>query len=141
MAGGAFVVLGLLVIALSGDLPAGQLSMPGAGFMPKLVACLMIILGAVLFLRAREGQPMSALGWSDAQHAIAVVVIAAIAIVLYTRLGFIMTMIPMMAALLILIERRNPVRAAIYSIGVVAVSYVVFVYVLKSPLPTGPLGF
>ncbi len=35
VAGAAFVVFGLLVIALSGDLPFGQLSMPGAGFLPQ----------------------------------------------------------------------------------------------------------
>jgi putative tricarboxylic transport membrane protein len=141
VAGGAFVALGLLVFALSGDLPTGQLSMPGSGFMPKLIASLMIILGASLFLRARESRPIAALDWSDAKHAGAVAVIAAAGIALYTRLGFIVTMILMMVALLLVVERRNPLRAAIYSVGVAAVTYGVFVYMLKAPLPTGPLGF
>ena len=32
--------LGLLVFALSGDLPIGSLSMPGAGMLPKLLGVL-----------------------------------------------------------------------------------------------------
>jgi hypothetical protein len=141
VAGGVFVVLGLSVFALSGDLPTGQLSMPGSGFLPKLIAFLLIILGAALFLRARESRPIPALGWGDAQHAIAVVIITSIATALYTRIGFVATMILLIVSLLVMIERRNPVRAAIYSIGVVAMSYGVFVYALKAPLPTAPFGF
>ena len=37
VAGAAFVGFGALVIALSGDLPVGQLSMPGSGFLPRIV--------------------------------------------------------------------------------------------------------
>jgi hypothetical protein len=44
-------------------------------------------------------------------------------------------------ALLVAIERRRLLPAAAFSIGVVAVTYVLFVYVLKTPLQTGPLGF
>ena len=36
VAGAAFVVFGIVVFALSGDLPFGRLSAPGAGMMPKL---------------------------------------------------------------------------------------------------------
>ena len=42
--GAFFLGLGLLVIALSGDLPTGSLSLPGSGFMPKIIAVLMILL-------------------------------------------------------------------------------------------------
>ena len=40
IAGGGFIIFGIVILALSGDLPVGQLSMPGAGMMPKLMACL-----------------------------------------------------------------------------------------------------
>ena len=140
LAGATVVALGLLVIALSGDLPVGNLSMPGAGFLPMLVAVLIIILGAALFFRARESRSYSELGWDDGKHAVAVIGIAAAAAALYITLGFVVTMILMMVALLVLVERRNAIRAAIYSIGVVMVTYVVFVYVLRSPMPDGLLG-
>ncbi len=48
VAGAFFVGVGLLVLALSGDLPTGTLSLPGSGFMPKIVAVLTVFFGAVL---------------------------------------------------------------------------------------------
>lgn len=141
VAGGAFVAFGALVIALSGDLPAGQLSMPGSGFLPKIVSALTILFGLTLVLRARESEPLASLGWSDAAHAGMVIAIAAAATLLYTRLGFIITMILMLLALLLIVERRNVVRAGLYSVAMVFVSYGVFSYVLKAPLPRFDLGF
>ncbi len=141
VASAAFVAVGLLVFALSGDLPTGQLSMPGSGFLPKLVAALMIILGAALFFRANESEPLARLDWAEGRHALMVLAIAAAAIALYTRLGFLLTMVLMMLALLLIIERRNPLRAVVYSVAMVAFTYGMFVWMLKTPLPTGPLGF
>jgi putative tricarboxylic transport membrane protein len=141
VAGAAFIALGLAVIALSGDLPTGQLSMPGSGFFPKIVATLTIVFGLALILRGRESGPFSDLAWSDGVHAAMVTGITAGAIALYTYLGFVITMALMMAVLLIVIERRNPLRAAGYSILVVLMTYVSFQYLLKTPLPESPFGY
>jgi hypothetical protein len=135
VAGAAFVVFGGLVIALSGDLPVGQLSMPGSGFLPMIVAVLTIIFGLALIVRGKESAPFSDLGWQDAKHAAMVTVITAAAIALYEHLGFFFTMLLMMIALLIVIERRNPIRAGIYCVSIVLFTYVSFVYGLKTPLP------
>ena len=141
VAGGAFVLFGGAVIALSGDLPAGRLSMPGSGFLPMILAVLMIVFGLALFFRANaESAPVSEVSWSDGKHALMVIAITAAAIALYTKLGFIITMILMMASLLLVIERKNPLRAAAYSIAVVMVAYVCFAFLLKSPLPLSPFS-
>ena len=140
-AGAFFVAFGLVVIAISGDLPFGNLSLPGSGFMPKIVAALTILFGIVLVLRAGESKPFATLSWHDAKHAALVVVITAITIALFEPLGFVTSNVLMMFALLTVIERRRLLPAAIYSVGVVVVTYVTFVYVLKTPLETGPLGF
>src|SRR5262249_28725971 len=105
------------------------------------VAGLLVLFGAILVVRAGESQPLANIDWSDATHAVLVVVIAALAIIAYTRLGFILTMALMMFAFLVVIERRNPVRAALYSVTVTLVAYVVFDKALKAPLPQGPFGF
>lgn len=141
VAGAAFASFGLLIFALSGDLPTGQLSMPGSGFMPKLIAGLTIILGLALFARARESAPFSDLGWSDAGHATQVIAITAAATALYTVLGFILTMTLMVLGLLVIIERRHPLRAAVYSASIVVLTYASFEYFLKAPLPDGPFGY
>ena len=135
VAGAAFVVFGLVVIALSGDLPVGQLSMPGSGFLPMIVACLTILFGLMLIVRARESGPFSDLDWADGKHAIMVTAITAAAIALYEHLGFAITMLLMMIALLIVIERRHPLRAGAYCVVIVFLTYVSFVYGLKTPLP------
>jgi hypothetical protein len=141
VAGGAFVAFGLLVLALSGDLPTGQLSMPGSGFLPKIVATLTIVFGLTLIVRGRESSPFSDIPWDDGKHAAIVTVIAGIAIALYEKLGFIVTMTSMMIALLILVERRNPLRAGAYGVAIVVFTYVCFAYGLKTPLPEFSLSF
>jgi len=139
--GAFFVGFGLLVFALSGDLPTGSLSLPGSGFMPKILAALMVFFGLVLALRASESKEFATLSWSDAKHAAMVIAITAAAIGLFERLGFVTTNVLMMFALLTIIERRRLLPAAIYSVAVVGTTYILFVYVLKTPLEAGPLGF
>jgi hypothetical protein len=140
VAGAFFIGVGLLIIALSGDLPTGTLSLPGSGFMPKIVAVLTICFGLVLTLRAAESRPFAAVPWADAKHAAQVVAITAIGATFYEWLGFLTTNILLMFALLVIIERRKLLPAAIYSVGVVVVTYVLFVHLLKTPLQTGPFG-
>jgi len=141
IAGGVFIAAGLLVFALSDDLPFGTLASPGAGMMPKLALALLIGFGAVLFLRARESPPIAEIQWSDFRHAATLVVMAAAAIALYTVIGFILTMSLMLFVLLYFIERQNILRSAAVSIGVTVGAYLLFNTLLKSPLPPMPSWF
>ena len=65
IAGGIFVVAGIAVFAMSGDLPLGSMAMPGAGMMPKLVLGLMVVFGLVLMVRAGESPPFATIAWND----------------------------------------------------------------------------
>jgi hypothetical protein len=141
VAGAAFVIFGAAIIALSGDLPVGRLSMPGSGFLPMIVASLTIVFGLALVLRAGESGRFSEVDWTDGKHAAMVTVITIVAIALYTSLGYIITMALMVIALLVLIERRNPLRAAAYGAALVLVTYACFVLLLKTPLPASPFSY
>jgi hypothetical protein len=141
VAGGAFIILALVVLAMSGDLPFGTLSFPGAGMMPKLVAAAIIIFGLVLILRGGESEPLASLSWNDLPHALRVIAITAVAVALYQTLGFIVTMTLLLFALLVLAERRHPAIAALYSVGITLLTYFLFSVALKTPLETGILGF
>ena len=141
VAGAAFVVFGALIVALSGDLPFGQLSMPGSGFLPKIVAALMILFGLALVLRARESELYSTISWTDGKHAAMVTAITALAIGFYTVLGFIITMTLMMVTLLVVIERRNPLYAGGYAVAIVLTTYAAFEYLLKTPMPESPFSY
>ncbi len=140
VAGAAFVVLAIVVYGLSGDLPFGSLSSPGAGMMPKLATALMLAFGLLLILRGRESPPFDGVTW-DLGHAVPIVLIAALATWSYQRAGFGITMALMMFALLVGVERRNPLHAAVFSIGMTAATYLLFARVLKAPLEQGPFGF
>ena len=139
--GAAFVVFALAVFAFSGDLPFGSLSSPGAGMMPKLLLALMIVFGIALIVGARASALLAEIDWSDRNHAFLVVLIAGIATVLYQPLGFILTMSLLVFTLLMVVERKNVLRAAAYSVGLTMVAWWVFGTALKSPLETGILGF
>ena len=130
------------MIALSGDLPMGNLSMPGSGFLPKIVAVLTIFFGLVLIAaREREQgvrhadverrQACRAWSWRSPRPPSRV----------FEWLGFLTTNVLLIFALLVVIERRRLLPATVYSLGVVVTTYVLFVYVLKTPLNTGPFGF
>jgi Tripartite tricarboxylate transporter TctB family len=140
-AGGVFIVFGLVVLAMSGDLPFGTLSFPGAGMMPKLVAGAMVFFGLVLIVRAGESAPLASISRGDLRHAARVTAITAAAIALYQTLGFIVTMTLLLFALVFGAERRNPLYAGAFSVGVVLLTYVLFTVALKTPLDRGIFGF
>jgi hypothetical protein len=138
VAGAVFILAGALVLAVSGDLPFGTLASPGAGMMPTLVIGLMMAFGAVLLVRGGASPPLRETSWSDLLHALLVGTLAALAVLLYTILGFLVTMPLLLFTLTFAIERRPFVPAALFSIGVTALTYGLFAWTLKTPLPTVP---
>ena len=138
LAGGVFVVAGLVLFAMSGDLPFGTLASPGAGMMPKLVLVLLIGFGALLAIQARESPPLASLPWNNLVHAATIVAAATIAIGAYTVVGFVPTISILLFVLIYVVERRNIWRALAVSIGVTLGSYLLFNTLLISPLPLMP---
>jgi hypothetical protein len=141
VAGAAFVVFGIVVFLLAGDLPFGSLSAPGAGMMPKLLIGLMIAFGIALMFGADRSQPIAEIDRSDRNHALMVVVIAAIAIASYQTVGFLITMSLLVFVLLTVIERQPVHYAAAYALVLTLLAYALFAKALKSPLEQGFFGF
>jgi hypothetical protein len=141
VAGGVLATFGLLVLALSGDLPVGSLSFPGAGMMPKLLASLLIAFGLTLILRAGDSAPLAEISWQDLPHALRVTAVTALAVALYQTAGFLLTMTLLLFVLIFGVERRRLVPAAAFSLGVVALTYLLFAVALKTPLEQGVFGF
>lgn len=131
----------MVVFAVSGDLPFGSLSAPGAGMLPKLVTALMMLFALLAIVGAGKSQPFAAIDWSDRGHAAVLVVITAAAVAAYRPLGFLIAMTGLVFALLVLVERRNLLIAAGYSIGLTLFAYWLFGKALKSPLERGVLWF
>jgi hypothetical protein len=140
VAGGAFVVVGALVLAVSGDLPFGTLASPGAGMLPTLVVVLMMAFGVILLAQARRSPPLAEVNWADLPHALRVVVVAAAAVALYVPLGFALTIPLLLVTLIVLVERRPALPAVAFSVGATIAVYVLFTMLLRTPLPRGLLG-
>jgi hypothetical protein len=141
VAGGAFVAGGALILLVSGDLPFGTMASPGAGMLPKLVIGLMMAFGLILVLRAGGSPPFATIAWEDLPHGARVIALAAAAVALYVPLGFVATMALLLFALTWGVERKPLVHAALFSVGVTAIAYLLFNTLLKSPLPHGILWF
>jgi Tripartite tricarboxylate transporter TctB family len=141
VAGAAFIVAGVFLWAVSGDLPFGTLASPGAGMLPKLVIALMVGFAAVLLVRAGDSPPVATLPWDDLPHAVRVVAVTAGGIALYTRLGFLVTMALLLFGLTFAIERKPLLNSLLFSAGVTGIAYLLFNTLLKSPLPRGILWF
>ena len=141
VAGGGFVLAGALVLAVSSDLPFGTMASPGAGMLPMLLVGFLMAFGAVLFARAADSPPLDTIAWTDAPHAVRVVVVAALAIGLYTTLGFVFTAGGLLFVLTFLVERRPFLVSAAFGIGVTVLAYTLFGLLLKTPLPRGIMGF
>jgi len=141
VAGAAFIVFGLLIFAFSGDLPFGSITAPGAGMMPKLMAGLMIVFAIVTVVGAKDSAPFADIDWSDRWHAILLVAITAVAVSLYQTLGFLITMALLVFTLLVVVERRPLIHAALYSVGLTLFAYWLFGKALKAPLARGFLWF
>lgn len=141
VAGAAFVALGAVVLATSGDLPFGSLAAPGAGMMPITIAALMIVFAAFIAASASASPPMASVDWSDRNHAGLVVLITGLAAAAYRPLGFLLTMSLLVFSLLVIVERRRPLVAAAYAIGLTLFAYWLFGKALRSPLERGVLWF
>lgn len=135
------MALGVGVFAASGDLPFGSLSAPGAGMMPKLVTGLMMLFAGLIVAGAAQSQEFARIDWSDRGHAALVVAISAAAIAAYRPLGFLIAMALLVFALLVIVERRDALVAAGYSIALTLFAYWLFGKALKSPLERGLLWF
>jgi hypothetical protein len=128
-------------LAISGEYPFGTLASPGAGMLPILLTGLMFAFGMAILLRAGESPLLATIDWSDFTHALTVVGVAAVATFAYARLGFVITIPLMLFVLVAIAERRSLPWALAFSVGVTAIAFALFKYVLKTPLPDGPFGY
>ena len=141
LAGGVFIALGLLVFILGWNLPFGQISTPGAGMLPKMLAALMIACAVIVIATGRDSEPVSVIPWSDWSHTALIIVISSVATLLYATLGFLITMTLLVFGLLTIVERKRFLPAASYAILLTVFAYWLFAIALKAPIERGILWF
>ena len=140
VAGGALVLLSLVVLWESRRLPLGSLRNPGPAYMPIVLAVVLLGFGALLVALAGKAPALSSVGWTEWRHAVAIFVVCAFAALALERLGFRATIALSLAFLLRGVERKGSVFTAVLAIAFAVATFFLFDTLLRVPLPRGPFG-
>jgi hypothetical protein len=140
LAGTGLGLLALAVLVESRRLPLGSLANPGPGYLPVVLALLLLLTAAALVVRGGPAPAVHALSWQEARRAAAVVGAVAFAALALERLGYRPTMALVLLFLVGVVERRGALTAVAFALGLALGSFFLFDTVLRVPLPRGPFG-
>ncbi len=138
------LLLALFAVALAWQnraYPLGSLHDPGPGYMPLLLAIFLGVMGLLIVAFGGKSAPVRSMAWPEARRAALILVVCAFGAFALERLGYRLTVIPMLLVFLGVIERKNPLAAAAVAIGFALASYFLFATLLKVQLPKSPWGF
>ncbi len=140
------MIVGLILTVWSATYPIGSLGQPGTGFLPLGLGILLLIFSAVLLVRAvrtavaqnaKEKIRIVPERWL--RLAITVVVLIACTF-LFEKVGYLTIFFVLALVLPLLAGQITFKRSLIFAVLSVAGIYIIFVWLLKQPLPTGVLG-
>lgn len=139
----AGVVLGLfaLFVVWEGQkLPFGTFREPGPGYMPVLLAVVLLCSGIVIAATSGLATRLSAMRWAEWRHAAAILAACAFAAFAFERLGYRFTVLVVLFFLLKVVERKGWVLTAAFSLGMAFGTFFLFDTLLRVPLPRSPWG-
>jgi hypothetical protein len=139
-----WLFIGLILTIWSATYPIGNLAQPGTGFLPLGLGILFLIFSTVLLIRAfrsttaeRLKAPLLPERWLNLFITVFVLVAC---VFLFESVGYLLIffvialVLPLLAGQITL--KRSFIFAVLSAVGV----YVIFVWLLKQPLPTGFIG-
>ena len=139
---GAFLVLvGLFVVWERRVLPLGTTSHPGPGYVPLLLAILLIVFGAILIVRGKGARPLSSVNWAEAPHALAILGCCLFVTALMEKIGYRLTMLIALGFLFGVMERIKLWLVLVLTISLSLGSFWLFDSLLRVPLPRGGWEF
>ena len=141
-----FLIFGIFLFTQSMGIQAMMGKDLGSGFVPKIVAGAIVVFSiwklSITVLSKTEGGKKKQ--DDDMKGGLFTICLLAAYVVLFKPLGFIIsTVFYLFLQTLILSDEsnRNLPLFGVISVTAPIVIYVLFVYVIKMPLPTGPVGF
>jgi putative tricarboxylic transport membrane protein len=141
VAGAALALLALFVLVESRTLPLGTLTNPGPAYFPVVLAVLLLALGLLIVALGGRASRMSAIGWSEWHHVVAISVVIAVAAYGLERAGYRVTVAVLVFLLLALVERKGWLLALVFAVSLSLATFYLFDTLLRVPLPRGPQGF
>ena len=121
--------------------PLGSLKNPGPGYVPMLLALLLLGFAILIIVFGGRSGRLSDAGWREWRHAVAILAVCAFMALALERLGYRITIFAALAVLLGAIERQSWLKTAVFSAAFAGLSFYLFATVLRVPLPRGPWGF
>jgi putative tricarboxylic transport membrane protein len=139
---GAFLVLvGLFVVWERRVLPLGTTSRPGPGYVPLLLAILLIIFGVTLIVRGKGAPAIRSVSWPEAPHAVAILGCCIFITLFMETIGYRLTMLVVMGFLFGIMERIKLWLMLTLTLGFSFGTFWLFDSLLRVPLPRGGWGF
>jgi putative tricarboxylic transport membrane protein len=140
LAGVVLAAFAIFVLWESRTLPFGTIRDPGAGAVPVLLALILLVC-SVAVLGGAAAHPVAAIPWSEWRHAVAILGACAFMALALERLGYRLTILVALLALVTLVEEKGWVIGTVFAVGFSLGSYYLFNTLLRVPMPHGPFGF
>lgn len=129
------------VIWQSQQLPLGTFRQPGPGYVPVLLASLLLLFAILIIFTAGRAPSLSSLHWTEWHHSLAILLACVFAVFAIERLGYRLTMFLLLSVLVKFVEKRGWALSITFALLLAFGSFFLFYTMLRVPLPRGPLGF
>jgi putative tricarboxylic transport membrane protein len=141
LAGALLAAFAIFVLWESHKLPFGTIREPGPGAVPVLLALTLLVCSLVVVVGGAAAQPVAAIRWTEWRPALAILGACVFMALALERLGYRLTILIALLALVTLVEERGWIAGGVFALGFSLGSYYLFSTLLRVPLPQGPLGF
>jgi putative tricarboxylic transport membrane protein len=144
-----FLCSGIYGFYYSVQLPMGRWNEPGPGIFPFILSILLLIFGAVWFIRGKgrakkEGEEENAGAYAFIKNLatpLKIVALTGLFILAFNRVGYLITSSLYLFILLLWVSRYRVVVSAVLGIAIGVGSWYFFSRILVVPLPQGFLPF
>jgi putative tricarboxylic transport membrane protein len=141
VAGVVLAAFAIFVLWESRTLPFGTIRDPGAGAVPVLLALTLLVCSVAVLLGGAAAHPVATIPWTEWRHAVAILGACAFMALAFERLGYRLTILVTLLALVSLVEEKGWVVGTVFAVGFSLGSYYLFNTLLRVPMPQGPFGF
>jgi len=141
LAGAVLAAFAIFALWESHKLPFGTIVEPGPGTVPVLLALTLLVCSLAVVVGGAAAHPVTTLRWTEWRHAVAILGACVFMALALERLGYRLTILVALLALVTLVEEKSWIVAAIFAVGFSLGSYFLFNTLLRVPMPQGPFGF
>jgi putative tricarboxylic transport membrane protein len=141
LAGAVLAAFAILALWESHKLPFGTIRDPGPGAVPVLLALTLLVCSVAVVLGGAAAHPVAGIPWTEWRHAVAILGACVFMALALERLGYRLTILVVLLALVTLLEKKSWVVGGVFAAGFSLGSHYLFNTLLKVPMPQGPFGF